>query len=247
MDERDAGGLVALARKDGGLSSGRSSLAVARASANSRSGSGRASGWTSPATSGRCAASEARGAPSRPALGERRDQHRRANGLRFGSPQLLVTQLITGGAKSVDSAVVTVIIVKVIDLIVGMRVREHKAVARMPRNTTRSPTSWTEGGQPTYLTVIGAVCRPRPRLGRPAAQVTRGTAGLETAAQAPKGHRTATFRPRRRAGRVDILTAEDTYGGGRTWHCTRRNQAYTPCRARSLSRRAADPTSPLTG
>ena len=34
-------------------------------------------------------------------------------------------------------------------------------------------------------------------------------AELETAAQAPKGHRTATCRPRRRAGRVDILMAED--------------------------------------
>jgi Amt family ammonium transporter len=48
------------------------------------------------------------------------------NGLFFGNPQQLVTQLIAVGATWVYAAVATFVIVKVIDLTIGMRVREHE-------------------------------------------------------------------------------------------------------------------------
>ncbi len=48
------------------------------------------------------------------------------NGLFFGNPQQLVTQLIAVGATWLYAAVVTAVIVKVIDVTVGMRVREHE-------------------------------------------------------------------------------------------------------------------------
>jgi Amt family ammonium transporter len=49
-----------------------------------------------------------------------------ANGLFFGNPQQLVTQLIAVGATWLYAAVATFVIVKAIDLTIGMRVREHE-------------------------------------------------------------------------------------------------------------------------
>ena len=49
-----------------------------------------------------------------------------ANGLFFGNPQQLVTQLIAVGATWLYAAIATAVIVKVIDVTVGMRVREHE-------------------------------------------------------------------------------------------------------------------------
>jgi Amt family ammonium transporter len=47
-----------------------------------------------------------------------------ANGLLFGNPGQLVTQLIAVGATWVYAAIVTTVIIKVIDLTIGMRVKE---------------------------------------------------------------------------------------------------------------------------
>jgi Amt family ammonium transporter len=49
-----------------------------------------------------------------------------ANGLFFGNPQLLITQLVAVGATWLYAAIATAVIVKVIDVTVGMRVREHE-------------------------------------------------------------------------------------------------------------------------
>ena len=49
-----------------------------------------------------------------------------ANGLFFGNPQQLLTQLVAVGATWLYAAVATFAIVKVIDLTIGMRVREHE-------------------------------------------------------------------------------------------------------------------------
>src|SRR5437763_2396572 len=49
-----------------------------------------------------------------------------ANGLFFGNPQQLLTQLIAVGATWIYAAGATFVIVKVIDLTIGMRVREHE-------------------------------------------------------------------------------------------------------------------------
>src|SRR5256886_1233425 len=49
-----------------------------------------------------------------------------ADGLFFGNPRQLVTQLIAVGATWLYAAVATLVIVKAIDLTIGMRVREHE-------------------------------------------------------------------------------------------------------------------------
>ncbi len=49
-----------------------------------------------------------------------------ANGLVFGNPQQLLTQAIAVAATWIYAALMTAIIVKVIDVTVGMRVREHE-------------------------------------------------------------------------------------------------------------------------
>ncbi|HEY8807693.1 MAG TPA: ammonium transporter [Candidatus Limnocylindria bacterium] len=49
-----------------------------------------------------------------------------ANGLFFGNPQQLLTQAIAVGATWVYAAVATFVIVKALDLTIGMRVREHE-------------------------------------------------------------------------------------------------------------------------
>jgi Amt family ammonium transporter len=49
-----------------------------------------------------------------------------ADGLFFGNPRQLLTQAIAVGATWLYAAVVTVVIVKVIDVTIGMRVREHE-------------------------------------------------------------------------------------------------------------------------
>ena len=49
-----------------------------------------------------------------------------ANGLFFGNPQQLLTQLVAVGATWLYAAVATFAIIKVIDLTIGMRVREHE-------------------------------------------------------------------------------------------------------------------------
>jgi ammonium transporter, Amt family len=48
------------------------------------------------------------------------------NGLFFGNPQQLLTQLVAVGATWAYAAVATFVIVKVIDVTIGMRVREHE-------------------------------------------------------------------------------------------------------------------------
>ena len=49
-----------------------------------------------------------------------------ANGLFFGNPSQLLTQVIAVGATWIYAAGATFVIVKVIDLTIGMRVREHE-------------------------------------------------------------------------------------------------------------------------
>jgi Amt family ammonium transporter len=57
-----------------------------------------------------------------------------ANGLFFGNPQQLVTQLIAVGATWLYAAVATFVIVKAIDLTIGMRVREHEESLGLDRS-----------------------------------------------------------------------------------------------------------------
>jgi len=57
-----------------------------------------------------------------------------ANGLVFGNPQQLVTQLIAVGATWLYAAVATLVIVKAIDLTIGMRVREHEESLGLDRS-----------------------------------------------------------------------------------------------------------------
>jgi ammonium transporter, Amt family len=57
-----------------------------------------------------------------------------ANGLFFGNPQQLVTQLIAVGATWAYAAVATFVIVKAIDLTIGMRVREHEESLGLDRS-----------------------------------------------------------------------------------------------------------------
>ena len=54
-----------------------------------------------------------------------------SNGLFFGNPGLLVTQFIAVGVSVVYSFVITLILLKVIDMIVGLRINEddeHKGL-----------------------------------------------------------------------------------------------------------------------
>ena len=57
-----------------------------------------------------------------------------ANGLFFGNPQQLVTQLIAVGATWLYAAIATFVIVKAIDLTIGMRVREHEESLGLDRS-----------------------------------------------------------------------------------------------------------------
>ncbi|HEY8756944.1 MAG TPA: ammonium transporter [Candidatus Limnocylindria bacterium] len=57
-----------------------------------------------------------------------------ANGLFFGNPQQLVTQLIAVGATWIYAAIATFVIVKAIDLTIGMRVREHEESLGLDRS-----------------------------------------------------------------------------------------------------------------
>jgi len=57
-----------------------------------------------------------------------------ANGLFFGNPQQLVTQLIAVGATWMYAACATFVIVKAIDLTIGMRVREHEEALGLDRS-----------------------------------------------------------------------------------------------------------------
>jgi len=57
-----------------------------------------------------------------------------ANGLFFGNPQQLVTQLIAVGATWIYAGIATFVIVKAIDLTIGMRVREHEESLGLDRS-----------------------------------------------------------------------------------------------------------------
>jgi ammonium transporter, Amt family len=57
-----------------------------------------------------------------------------ANGLFFGNPQQLVTQLIAVGATWTYAAIATFVIVKGIDVTIGMRVREHEESLGLDRS-----------------------------------------------------------------------------------------------------------------
>jgi Amt family ammonium transporter len=57
-----------------------------------------------------------------------------ANGLFFGNPQQLITQLIAVGATWIYAAIATFVIVKAIDLTIGMRVREHEESLGLDRS-----------------------------------------------------------------------------------------------------------------
>jgi len=57
-----------------------------------------------------------------------------ANGLFFGNPQQLVTQLVAVGATWMYAAIATFVIVKAIDLGIGMRVREHEESLGLDRS-----------------------------------------------------------------------------------------------------------------
>jgi Amt family ammonium transporter len=57
-----------------------------------------------------------------------------ANGLFFGNPQQLVAQLIAVGATWIYAAIATFVIVKAIDLTIGMRVREHEESLGLDRS-----------------------------------------------------------------------------------------------------------------
>src|SRR2546423_7811314 len=57
-----------------------------------------------------------------------------ADGLFFGNPRQLVTQLIAVGATWLYAAVATLVIVKAIDLTIGMRVREHEESLGLDRS-----------------------------------------------------------------------------------------------------------------
>jgi ammonium transporter, Amt family len=57
-----------------------------------------------------------------------------ANGLFFGNPQQLVTQLIAVAATWSYAAIATLVIVKAIDLTIGMRVREHEESLGLDRS-----------------------------------------------------------------------------------------------------------------
>ena len=57
-----------------------------------------------------------------------------ANGLLFGNPEQLLKQAIAVGATWIYAAVVTVVIVKVIDLTIGMRVKEDEESVGLDRS-----------------------------------------------------------------------------------------------------------------
>jgi ammonium transporter, Amt family len=57
-----------------------------------------------------------------------------ANGLFFGNPQQLLTQLIAVAATWIYAAIATFVIVKAIDLTIGMRVREHEESLGLDRS-----------------------------------------------------------------------------------------------------------------
>ena len=57
-----------------------------------------------------------------------------ADGLFYGNPGQLVTQLIAVGATWIYAAIATLVIVKAIDLTIGMRVREHEEALGLDRS-----------------------------------------------------------------------------------------------------------------
>jgi Amt family ammonium transporter len=57
-----------------------------------------------------------------------------ADGLFYGNPQQLVTQLVAVGATWAYAAIATFVIVKAIDLTIGMRVREHEESLGLDRS-----------------------------------------------------------------------------------------------------------------